>query len=182
MIEWYAAACFPGEEFSVKRRLVRLGIESYVPIAHKRKKSVSVPVAMLHGYLFVKASTEDIAVLKSVQDFSHLLRAPGSEFPTPVGQESIRAVMACEQYLAMSASAGLSVQPGDFVELIGTALKGHKGKVMSVQNKRITVLLQTLGSIGSVIVPVSDLERLHEPITNHGSEPSNVRGGFSTDS
>lgn len=152
---WYAVYTAAKAEKSVKERLDKAGIESYLPLQsvvrlwNKRKRKVMIPV--VSGCLFVRLSADDISRVKGIKGVSFILREKGQYVSVPECQmETLRSMVE---------------NSGEFVELVeektqGTAvrvvcgpLKGVVGELIEHQGED-KLMLRIVG-LGSALITVS---------------------------
>ena len=92
-LHWYVVHVRSRHEFSVAERLVKLGIDAFLPIVERlsrwkdRKKLIAFP--LFPGYLFVNMANNNImklAVLKTPGVVRFIVLTPGEPEPIPAEQ------------------------------------------------------------------------------------------------
>lgn len=152
---WYAVYTAAKAEKSVKERLDKAGIESYLPLQsvirlwNKRKRKVMIPV--VSGCLFARLSADDINRVKSMKGVSFILREEGQYVSVPECQ--------------METFRNMVENSGEFVELVeemtqGTAVRVVYGPLKGVVGELVEhqggdkFMLRIIG-LGSALIAVS---------------------------
>lgn len=148
---WYLAFSRPRLEPVARDQLLRQGYEAYLPLYKRIKKTADatqiVFEPMFARYLFVRPGRDgqSIAPIRSTTGVSHLVKfgiTPGTLSPTLV--DAVRVLE--QQRNAADMEALSALRPGQQVRLLAPAFSKLQGLVQSVSSKRVTVLLELLGS------------------------------------
>ena len=147
--QWYAIYTKPRSEKKVAERLDKQGVEVYCPTYttlkqwSDRKKKVTLPV--FSSYIFVKVTE---------QERYHVLQDPGAmNFifwlgkPAVIKEEEIELLKTFLGEHQDQTFTVKSLAPGDSITLQQGAFAGEKGKIEKVGNRKVYVLLESVGLI-----------------------------------
>jgi len=146
---WYALYTKARSEKKVAERLEKQGFEVYCPTVttlrqwSDRKKKVTVPV--FSSYVFVKVREQDrhrVLQDAGVMNFVFWLGKPAIVRDEEI--EQLKVFLGEFQDRDFTVKA---LQPGDAVTLQQGAFAGEKGRVEKVGNKKIYILLESVGLI-----------------------------------
>jgi transcriptional antiterminator RfaH len=139
----------PRQEKKLSERLASLGIEVYCPMlqtVHQwsdRKKKVSIP--LFPSYVFAKVVPERRQQVYWVPGFHGFVFWLGK--PAIVRDEELLAV---EAFLGKVNHDTVSIQafkPGQKVKITGGPLANQAGTVLHSNKKKVTLLIESLGTI-----------------------------------
>jgi transcriptional antiterminator RfaH len=165
-IQWYCVKAQPKRENIAYGALTALPeIEAFFPrvryqraLAHGPR---AVTEALFPGYLFVKfAPARKIRAVRYARGVSYIVRQ-GREF-APVSEAIITALR------SLAASQVLELPPnpwklGEEVRVISGIFRGASGKVAGLvpARQRVQILLELLGQVNKVEIPLENLEQRH---------------------
>jgi transcription antitermination factor NusG len=186
-LRWYACYTRPRHEKQVGQRLVRQGIESYVPLIPQlrrwsdRNKTVSVP--MFPGYVFGRFALRDLhdvllthGVVMVVQTGDH---------PAPLSDHEIENARRLSEVLS---AGGLEVDTEPYVEqgqrvaIVDGPFHGLEGIVIERRGRRrVLVGIKTIGQAvaldlhADVLKPVMPRDSLHQTGALQEADDSDFR-------
>jgi transcriptional antiterminator RfaH len=146
---WLVTYSKPRQEKKLAERLANLGFEVYCPLVatmrqwSDRKKKVDVP--LFPSYVFVKLNPErrqDIYWVPGFQGFVFWLGQPAVVRPVEI--------QAIEQFLGKVAHDSIEIkafQPGQQVKITGGPLANLGGKVLHTKKNKVTLLIESLGTV-----------------------------------
>lgn len=149
---WYAIYTKARSEKKVAERLSKQGFEVYCPTFttlkqwSDRKKKVTVPV--FSSYVFVKVKERERHLVlqdSGVMNFVFWLGKPAMIKEKEI--EQLKLFLGEYQDSSFTVRA---LEPGDAITLQQGAFAGEKGKVEKVGNKKVYVLLESVGLIVEV--------------------------------
>ena len=161
--KWYAIYTRPRAEKLVYSRLREKGIECFLPLQKTirqwsdRKKVVEKP--LLSSYVFVQVNKKEAPQVFRINGVVKFISFEGK--PVPIPQEQIDYLK-----LLVNSDAKLDVTSekfvqGDKVEVIGGALNGLKGELMSTRGrKRVIVRIDSLEKNIIVTIPAAFLRKV----------------------
>lgn len=144
---WYAVYTKPRWEKKVASLLTRKAIENYCPLHktmkqwHDRKKLVAEP--LFTSYVFVHIMATEIAEVKKTDGILNFVYWLGK--PAVVRDEEITAI---QQFLNNHQDIRLEkirVNPADTIQIIRGPLSNHSGTVLEVSQKKVKIILPSLG-------------------------------------
>jgi transcriptional antiterminator NusG len=163
MNNWYALYVRSRHEFTTRGKLLKKGIETFLPVAKKlsqwkdRKKWVEFP--LFPGYLFIHVPSQPeafLAILKTRGAINILSLEPGN--PTPVPSEEIDSLR-----ILVESGRDFDVYPhlkeGDRVRVKRGPLTGAEG-TLKVKNDQYMFLvnIELLGRSIGVAIYADDIE------------------------
>lgn len=159
-LKWYVVHVRSRHEFSVSERLVKSGMDAFLPAVERlrrwkdRKKLITFP--LFPGYLFVrirKNNDEKLAVLKTPGVVRFIGQTPGEPEPVPDEQiQSLKRLVECKEaldpypYLKEGNKVKIKSGPLAGVEGILVERKGMHLLVLSVDILRQGVSIQVEAS------------------------------------
>lgn len=178
MKAWYTLHTKPNSEFQVATTLHRRGIETYLPeFEPSDNQQPPKPKPFFPCYLFVKVDFQETG-LSQVQWTPGLRRVVGFDNqPLPLPESVITFIQRqLAEFIAAKDGPGHSFQPGDTVRItVGPfqdMLAIFEGDVSS--EKRVQILLQFLGRVSRMQLPVASLEKA-ENTTSQPPQPGPSR-------
>jgi transcriptional antiterminator RfaH len=148
-VPWLAIYSKPRQEKKLADKLASLGFEAYCPLVETmrqwsdRKKKVAVP--LFSSYVFIKMNPErrqDIYWVPGFQGFVFWLGRPAE-----VKEYEIQAI---EQFLGKVNHDSVQIQsfkPGQQVHITGGPLASQSGKVLRANKNKVTLLIESLGTV-----------------------------------
>ncbi len=164
-MKWYAVYTGFRKEKSAQRELERAGIEAYVPTVSKVKRYTSkvkkYQVPLISHYVFVRIEEEQYKRVLSVRDVLRFIGVGRKRSPIP--EEEIQILKHITGEIEKVEMLPLEALPrGSWVEVMGGALTGLKGKVLSSVGKhRLLVELNHIGFALSIEVPTKYLRAVN---------------------
>ncbi len=145
--KWYAIYTRPRWEKKVHGLLVEGDVEAYCPLNRVRKKWSDrikwVEEPLFKSYLFVKVTQEEMAAVREVHgvvNFVYWLGKPALVRDKEI--ESIRKFL--DEYRDVQVEP-MDLQEDAMVSNRGGAFMDRKGRVMKVLNRRVQVLIESIG-------------------------------------
>ncbi|NTS39516.1 UpxY family transcription antiterminator [Flavisolibacter sp. BT320] len=167
---WYAVYTKPRWEKKVAELLTRKGIENYCPLNkvvkqwHDRKKLVEEP--LFTSYVFVYITPSDLAEVKKTAGVLNFVYWLGK--PAVIRAEEIITIQKfLNEYRAVQLQK-VTVSPADTVQVISGPLMSLEGTVLEVFQKKVKVILPSLG-----YAMVAELERTSIEVISAQSNLSN---------
>jgi transcriptional antiterminator RfaH len=171
---WYACYTRARHEKRVQALLEERGFEVYLPLIDRvrqwkdRRKTVHWP--LFPSYVFSRFDIRDAHRVLAVPGVSWLVKSNGRA--APIAAEELQNV---RRFVNALKTAGLEPEPrpflakGDWVEVMGGALKGVRGVIVESRGRRRVVIgLQVIGQGLEVDINTDLLRRLPPP--QHGVE------------
>lgn len=160
---WYALYTMPRAEKKVQERLLRHGMEVFLPTIttlkmwSDRKKKVTLP--LLPGFIFVKIHSSDFSALKFIQGVLGPVKYLGK--PALIREDEIGTLQKLmEEPDYVKAADLMDLSMGERVEIIKGPLKGIFGHYIRTQGRyRVVVELEALGRMIEVNVCLSFLQK-----------------------
>lgn len=142
---WYALYTLPRHEKSIADHLVRLGLETYLPLYLSKRKwnhrIVQLELPLFPGYVLVKLVPADRARVHSHPGVIRLVGFNGKAIPLPDGEierlKSLLSIWKAEPYPFLTAGKQIRVKSGPFADFEGRIIR-RKGKM------RLVVSLQLI--------------------------------------
>lgn len=160
---WYVAYTQPKREQIAVTNLQQQGFDAYLPRYKIFKKSLegalSVFEPMFPRYVFFRPGDagKSISGARSTRGVSFVLSF--GFIPAVIKPDQLLLIQACEEARDSADLAGISpFQPGLQVRLRNCGLQGLEGLVKAVSAKRVTMLLELLGTQQTVHVAHHQLE------------------------
>ncbi|RYY69596.1 MAG: UpxY family transcription antiterminator [Chitinophagaceae bacterium] len=167
---WYAVYTKPRWEKKVAELLTRKGIENYCPLNkvvkqwHDRKKLVEEP--LFTSYVFVYITPSYLAEVKKTAGVLNFVYWLGK--PAIIRAEEIITIQKfLNEYKAIQLQK-VAVSPADTVQVISGPLMSLEGTVLEVFQKKVKVILPSLG-----YAMVAELERTSIEVISAKSTLSN---------
>jgi transcriptional antiterminator RfaH len=165
--QWYVAHCKRLKERQTAAALEeRLNLIVYLPEVRRRLAGHLRRAPFFPGYLFVQADLREVAL-------SHINAVPGvlrlvafGELPQPVPAQVVEEVrLRVDDLNAHGGPAPHSFQPGDTLRLSGGAFQGLEAVFLGPPrpSERVQVLIEFLGSLRRLELPVDQIERPSGP-------------------
>ncbi len=173
MLLWHALSSLPRSEKALAAAVPQLfaddfEVETYLPLAPIQKKGskASAPEPLFPGYVFCRCDLDVIpmSVLQRTPGLRNVVHFDGD--PAVVPDDAIR--MLRRRMESLSEGGGLprhSFKPGDVLQIKSGPLKGlyavFQGPMTS--SDRVRVLLEFIGQVNSVSLPVDSVEAIGNP-------------------
>ena len=144
---WYAVYTKPRWEKKVAGLLTRKGIENYCPLNkvvkqwHDRKKLVEEP--LFTSYVFVHITPAEVAAVKKTDGILNFVYWLGK--PAVVRDEEIAIIHDFLDTYRDIRLEKVRVNPADTVQIISGPLINRSGTVLEVYQKKVKVILPSLG-------------------------------------
>ena len=139
---WYVAYSRPRSEFKASDYFNKCGIKSYVPsyIENKQwsdriKKTL---VTAISGYIFFETDKLDYSLINTNPFLRNVLRKNGKALT--IRQEEIQALKEALNGFSVSKE----IKPGDDIKILSGAFKNMSGLVDFVDNKSLSVLINSI--------------------------------------
>ena len=160
--KWFAVYTrFKSEKFIVEK-LIKKGINAYVPLLKFTRKYASktkqVELPLISCYVFVKITKSDYIKVLQTEHVIQFLKLNGELISIPEKEMEILKWVVGES-LVEKATEG-NIKSGTEVEVIGGNLTGLRGKVVKKQNKKF--FLVSLESIGYSLEVNISIDMLQE--------------------
>lgn len=167
MVNWYVLKTKPRQEKAVRRNLLAMGVEIFLPTTtdyhyygHGRKKKIESPV--LPSMVFVRVEADDrFSIVNGMKYDVHYLVDRNTNSSMVVSEKQMNDFMTvCNVPNVKLERVDFAV--GDKVTICGGQFEGLQGIVSRINgNKRFVILLEGLASI-AVDLPGGQLEGLIE--------------------
>lgn len=144
---WYAVYTRPRWEKKVAELLARKGIENYCPLNkvikqwHDRKKLVEEP--LFTSYVFVYLTPAEMVEVKKTDGVLNFVYWLGK--PAVVKTEEIRTIQKFLNEYKDIQLERVRVSPADTIQVISGPLLNREGTVVEVYQKKVKVILPSLG-------------------------------------
>jgi transcription antitermination factor NusG len=153
---WFVLYTHSRCEFKVEESLKALGITNYIPTKKTlrkwsdRKKEITLP--LFAGYVFINATEKERLVSLEIKQVARCLTNAGKPSVVPEWQiESLKRMIAISSHI--NVIDGLTL--GEEIEIKSGALKGVRGIILSIENKKhLAVSIELLNR--SVVTYLSD--------------------------
>lgn len=163
MVFWYAVYTSSRAEKKVKERLVRAGIENYLPLRTEyrkwcdRKKKVSFP--LIPGYIFVRVDEKQFQLVLNISGIVAFLKEKGKAVSIP--DKQIEQLRFFEDNADEPVEISFEEIPvGSLVKVVHGKLIGFEGELVEICNKyKIALRLEHLGC-ALVTVSASCVEKV----------------------
>ncbi|HYF02651.1 MAG TPA: UpxY family transcription antiterminator [Patescibacteria group bacterium] len=161
-LRWFAVYVTPKSEKKVAERLLRQGIEYYLPLRRSlkqwsdRKKWVEEP--LVHGYVFVKIDISDRLRVLETDGVLQFVRFDRQDVVIPEWQ-----IEGMRQFLnsGMNIEVSDELYPGEEVEISEGALQGLRGEIISYKGKKsFSIRLEYFGKTLIASVPMKTVHRV----------------------
>ena len=162
--KWFAVYTRPRWEKKVAELLTRKRIENYCPLNKTvkqwadRKKVVLEP--LFTSYVFVRVSEKEHSQLLKTDGIFNLVYWLGR--PAVIKDAEIEAIQDFLEEHQNVQLERIAVNVNDHVRIVSGALLAQEGHVVSVKNKRVKVLLPSLGYLMSAEVEAARIEVIRE--------------------
>lgn len=169
---WYAVYTKPRWEKKVAGLLTRKGIENYCPLNkvvkqwHDRRKLVEEP--LFTSYVFVRILPADVAEVKKTDGVLNFVYWLGK--PAVVRDEEITIIQDFLDTYRDIRLEKVRVNPADTVQIIRGPLINRTGTVLEVYQKKVKVILPSLG-----YSMVAELEKASVEVVNVNPAPSHQK-------
>ena len=156
-MNWYALYTKPRWEKKVANELEKMHIEVYCPTVTEvkqwsdRKKKVTSP--LFKSYVFVQLPEKDRARVFQIPGVVQYLFWLGK--PAIIRQEEINTIKTWLEDERVEDIQVINLSPGDRLTIANGSFKGKEAIVQKVGNKRLKLILKSLGLV--VNVRVSDV-------------------------
>ena len=156
---WKLVYSKPRAELKLAQRLRDRGIEVYCPVVSTfkqwsdRKKKVSEP--LFKSYVFVKISDHEREILFATPGFVNFVYWLGK--PVEVRDSVIEETRHFLSQVDHSSIQVHRLQPGREVEVKFGPLKGQKGIVQSLGNKKARLMIEAMGTFVEADISISEL-------------------------
>lgn len=145
---WFAVYTKPRWEKKVYQLILLKGIESYCPLNKVRKrwsdrfKVIEEP--LFKSYVFVRLKEEDKTVIRHVEGVVNFVYWLGK--PAIIKEEDINKIKRfLNDYQDVKVENLLDPKPGDRVQITGGVFMEQEGTVVSSDNKRVEIQIESLG-------------------------------------
>lgn len=164
---WYVVFTKPRLEALAQEHLANQGMEAWYPRARLTKRRASgkqeVVESLFPRYIFVQLTQGEhhFAKIRSTRGCVDLVRFGFEYKPVPVGfVESLRE-QCDEEGLVPLESKKLKLEPGAKVMLLDGAMAGLVGELRAYKAAdRVIVLMNLMGSVAQVEVPLDGIEKV----------------------
>jgi transcription antitermination factor NusG len=149
---WYALHTKARNEKKVAEALNKRGINAYCPLLRQvkqwsdRKKEIAVP--LISSYVFVQLAEQDrdkVFAVNGVVRYLYWLGKPGI-----VQDEEIAALKNVMQGTFSSVTLS-DIKPGVNITIPDGPFKGQIGKVQTINNNKVQIVLQRLGCVITLV-------------------------------
>lgn len=142
---WHILYTAPKTEKSVEKRLLIEGVQVYLPLyLSKRKWSDRVKLVELplfNSYIFVYCSENDVRSLVITPGVVKVVFYLGK--PAVVKEVEIDAI---KEFINIAEGCSI-ISEGDVVNILGGPLEKKSGEVLRINEKIITLYIETLGTV-----------------------------------
>ena len=154
-LPWHVAYTKPKAEKKVFKSLSDFGFQCYFPLSRVRRKWSDrfkwVEVPVFRSYLFVRIPREKMSEALRIPGMLTFLFLDGK--PAVVREEEIELIKKFLRDYPGATARSVSDEngkmsalvPGATIQINAGLLMGQEGKVLSVRNKEVKVLIQSLG-------------------------------------
>ncbi|MDD4114305.1 MAG: UpxY family transcription antiterminator [Massilibacteroides sp.] len=152
--EWYVLYTAPRAENQVLERLIKLGIECWLPLHRSprvwsdRVKLVDMP--LFSSYVFVKCKGPELYSMLTIYGVVKIIYYDGK--PAVVRQSEIDSI---QQFLEEASCHELCI--GEEVEILCGAMKHVSGKVKRIKKTHMVLFIEQLGAM--VCVNLNDVAK-----------------------
>ena len=160
--KWYAVYTRPRSEKLVYSRLLKEGVEAYLPLQKTlrvwtdRKKMVEKP--LLSSYVFVKTTKKGFPVIFRTEGIVKFVTF--ESIPVSIPQRQIDVLRLLIDSEAEMEVTGEKFEKGDSVEVIAGALTGLTGELINVNgSKRVIVRIDKLDQNILLKIPAAFLKK-----------------------
>ncbi|MEG1565059.1 MAG: UpxY family transcription antiterminator [Bacteroides sp.] len=175
MKQWLAAYVRLYHEKKTCERLIKIGVETYLPIQEERhqwsdrvKKVERIVLPMI---VFVHVEPTERGLPLTLLSVSRYLVLRGESTPAVIPDaqlERFRFMLDHSEEAVELSTAPLA--PGEWIRVVKGSLKGLEGELVKVNGKhKIAVRLSLLG-VAQVSIPAAYVERIAEPPKNVASK------------
>lgn len=176
---WYAVYTKPRWEKKVSELLTRKGIENYCPLNkvvkqwHDRKKLVEEP--LFTSYVFVNINPAALAEVKKTDGVLNLVYWLGK--PAVIRAEEILTIQKFLNEYRDIQLQKVHVSPADTIQVISGPLMSLEGTVLEVFQKKVKVILPSLGYAMVAELERTSIEviRTKSPFTQQELSPSALK-------
>ena len=161
--KWYAIYTRPRAEKQLHKRLVDLGIESFLPLQKTyriwsdRKKLIEKP--LLNSYLFVHIKSKNFSLVYKVHGFVKFISFEGRPVSIPQNQiDNLRLLVNSDAEIEITSE---NFSKGDNVEVVSGSLVGLTGELIKIGNQnRVVVRIDKLDQNLILKIPKSFLRKI----------------------
>lgn len=165
---WLAASTRPQHEQAAAAHFREHGWPVFLPVQpvwrhwSDRKKLLHVP--LFPSYVFVAPPVEQRK--QAVSFFAVRGWVRNAQGPLPVATHELEAI-ACALRAGIEFDPLAGVHPGDEVEIVAGAMRGHRGILLSAECGSIALMVHAIG--GGIRIRVPDATWLRRPRSNRGA-------------
>lgn len=176
MVAWYVMRVGYQRELAVRDALARMQVEAFVPMRRVRRRNpqgryVRVEEVVMHNYLFVRASREQLDEIKRFRlpQLRYVMHVQDDERkPMVVPQEAMENFMAVARHLEepilyLDVEDRELVQ-GDRVRILEGPFRGVEGVLIRLKRgraSRVVVKLEGLLALATAEITASQVEKLN---------------------
>lgn len=160
--KWYVLYVRSRTEKKVAERLLRQGIECYLPLVKvmrqwsDRRKKVEVP--LFNGYLFVHIHPDQFTLVRMVEGVVNFVRSAGRHATIP--EDQIQTIRHFIETGLPGQTEQDAYSPGEKVRVNFGALKGCVGELVDIRNeKQFIVRIEAINQVLLVSLPMAYLEK-----------------------
>ena len=161
--KWYALYTHPRAEKLVHKRLLEIGIETFLPLQKTfrkwsdRKKIVEKP--LISSYIFVKTRNKYFPSIYNIIGVVKFVSFEGHPVSIPPKQiDNLRLIINSDAEVEVSSD---KFAPGDAVEVISGSLAGLTGELIKIGNKnRVVVRVDRLDQNLILKIPTAFLKKI----------------------
>jgi transcriptional antiterminator RfaH len=161
--KWYAVYTRPRAEKLVYKRLLEVGIETYLPLQKTyrmwsdRKKLVEKP--LLSSYIFVKAIRKDFPQVFRINGVVKFVSFEGQPVSIPQNQiDVLRLLIDSDAEIEVTSER---FAPGDNVEVISGSLIGLRGELIKTgSHNRVLIRIDKLDQNLMLKIPKTFLKKI----------------------
>ncbi|MDA9024603.1 hypothetical protein N9H83_02065 [Gammaproteobacteria bacterium] len=154
--KWLVALFKINEIERVERNLSNQKFDFYLPkITIKKINSSPIEEPLFPGYIFVNTGLQNYSALRYTKGIKNILKF-GNNISC-ISNEDVRGIQIAEETSKIE-PVSQQLRIGKDVFIKEGSLKGAMVKICSLHSKdRVTVLLNLLGSMRRVVVPIKDI-------------------------
>ncbi len=164
--KWYAVYTRSRAEKKVAAELEENNIEVYLPLYKTirqwsdRKKKVDLP--LIRGYLFVHIKDREYFEVLKIQGVVTFVKFLGKPTSIPAWQiQNLKILLGSGEHFDMEMA---DFSEGDFIQITAGVLKGLKGKIINLKNKKkLLISLDALDYCFTVDIHPALVERIKSP-------------------
>ena len=161
--KWYALYTHPRAEKLVYKRLVEIGIETFLPLQKTfrkwsdRKKLVEKP--LISSYIFVKTRSKFFPSIYKINGIVKFVSFEGHPVSIPPNQiDNLRLIINSDAEVEVSSD---KFATGDAVEVMSGSLAGLTGELIKIGNRnRVVVRVDRLDQNIILKIPIAFLKKV----------------------